>query len=178
MLDRSPELLPKDGPATVAAVGDQLLAFYALEGSVVWIELISKPAIVTFAPSESGAPPSQASKAIASTKCVKLDSVQLHQAEDRFAAQTSADSLGNGVAEVVQALDKLLLEHKSNAAGAWTLHVTFGPKGISIVAAPPHAAVAPTVLEQLGRRVLNHGPVSLGAQLSLTLELTLRACSR
>ncbi len=177
MLERSPELLPKDSPATVATVGAQRLAFYALEGSVVWVELISKPAMETFEPSD-GAPPSEVSKAIASTKCLKLDSVQLDQAEEVFLEQTTGDSLGNGVAEVVHELDKLLLERKSDAAGSWTLRVTFGSRGISIVAAPPHAGVEPIVLDLLGRRLLNHGPVSLGAQLSLTLQLTLRACPR
>jgi hypothetical protein len=177
MLERSPEMFPEATPATVAVAGEQLLGLYTFEEGTVWLELISEPVQLVYDP-DPDAPPTPEQRAIESSKCLKLDTVHLNQSDEAFGANTSTQDVLSGVTQVIGLLDARLLEKKSRANGAWTVRITFGPKGIRQVEAPPTPGVDPQVLVRVNQKALGKAPFSRGPQLSIGLDLTLRPCAK
>src|SRR6478609_123522 len=177
MLERSPDHFPEETPATVAVAGEHVLGIYVIADSMIWIELLSKSYQVTFSP-DPDAPSTPEARTIEATRCLSLESVQLDQPEDVFSANTTAQDMASGVSRVVEGLDGLLLEAKSQATGGWSVRFAFDKSGLTKAAAPTKAGVDPAILKRLGDKVAGHSPFSRGPELSFLLELTLRPCAK
>jgi hypothetical protein len=177
MLEVTPELIPVEVVAVVGVAAGKLLAMRVLEGKVVWLDLLAPESAPAVGANELAS--AQDTRALLeATQCVKLEAVELAAPEQQFAENTTAEALADGVARTVTALDALLLEKGSRASGEWRLHVTFGPKGISSVAATPNDAVDRSVIDALGERLLRRAPFSRQEVLSVWLLVSLRPCGK
>ncbi|HYP99024.1 MAG TPA: hypothetical protein VER96_10130 [Polyangiaceae bacterium] len=176
MRERSPDHFPESTPATVAVAGEHVLGIYVVEEHMIWVELLSKPYQVTFAP-DPDAPSAPEGNSIEETRCLKLNSVQLDQ-EEKFVENTTPQDLAKGVARIVGLLDELLFEAKSQATGSWTPRFAFDKSGLTKGGASPKSGIDPAIIKQLGEKAAGGGPFSRGPELWFQLEFTLRPCGK